>query len=71
MSTGTNPSGSDDTLRVWQSRTRRKLSDDDCREIEKNISGFLAVLAEWTGANLSRPEPTNANDNSLAEDRPK
>lgn len=37
----------DHTRRVFQHRTSRRLSDEDCREIRANIVGFFTVLAEW------------------------
>jgi chemotaxis regulatin CheY-phosphate phosphatase CheZ len=36
------------TVAVWQPRLRRRLSNEDAREITENISGFFAILAEWS-----------------------
>ena len=38
----------DHTLAVWQSRTPRRLSNEDAREITENLTGFFAILAEWS-----------------------
>tara|TARA_R110002096_G_scaffold201398_2_gene386010 strand:- start:3056 stop:3253 length:198 start_codon:yes stop_codon:yes gene_type:complete len=38
----------DHTLAVWQSRTSRRLSKEDSREITENLTGFFAILAEWS-----------------------
>lgn len=38
----------DRTLAVWQSRTARRLSNEDAREITENLTGFFATLAEWS-----------------------
>jgi hypothetical protein len=44
----TRPNLLDDTLAVWQQRSRRQLSREDAREIAENISGFFNILAEWS-----------------------
>lgn len=54
MSSGDSESLSDHTRRVWQPRAGRKLSNYECREIERNIHGFLSVLAEWAEADRSQ-----------------
>ena len=38
----------DHTLVVWQSRTPRRLSNEDAREITENLTGFFAILTEWS-----------------------
>ena len=43
-------------LRVWQLRSNRELTDHDCRQIERNIYGFLGVLAEWAKADQQNAE---------------
>jgi hypothetical protein len=48
----------DRTREVWKPRFRRDLSREDARQIAENVTGFFAILAEW-----SRPEmPVPAND---------
>ena len=36
------------TISVWQPRLRRRLSNEDAREITENITGFFTILAEWS-----------------------
>jgi hypothetical protein len=50
------------THKVWQPRIRRRLTDEDARQIAENVTGFFAILAEWSRA--ARPAP--ANDASVA-----
>jgi hypothetical protein len=38
----------DHTLAVWQSRSPRRLSKEDAREIIGNLTNFFAILAEWS-----------------------
>ena len=38
----------DQTIAVWQPRMKRRLSNEDAREITENITGFFTVLAEWS-----------------------
>ena len=47
------------TITVWQPRTPRRLSNEDAREIAENLSGFFAVLAEWS-RNEGCPDPNAA-----------
>lgn len=35
------------TIAVWQPRLRRRLTNEDAREITENITGFFTILAEW------------------------
>ena len=47
------------TCRLWQPRMGRDLSREDARQIAENVTGFFAILAEW-----SRTERlVAANDN--------
>jgi len=50
------------THKVWQPRLQRNLSDEDARQIAENVTGFFAILAEWSRA--ARPVP--ANDATVA-----
>ena len=36
------------TNAVWQPRLRRRLSNEDAREIAENLTGFFTILAEWS-----------------------
>ena len=49
----------DRTRKVWQPRTRCDLTNEDARQIAENITGFFAILAEWSRAEM----PAAANDN--------
>jgi hypothetical protein len=47
------------TRAVWQSRKGRDLSRDEAEQIAANVTGFFAILAEWSRAE----SPVSANDN--------
>ena len=47
-----------DAAEVWQPRLGRDLSREDARQIAENVTGFFAVLAEWSRAET----PVPAND---------
>jgi hypothetical protein len=48
------------TRQIWQPRNGRDLTDEDARQIAENVTGFFAVLAEWSHA-----ERRAANDNKV------
>jgi hypothetical protein len=50
------------THKVWQPRIRRNLTDEDARQIAENVTGFFAILAEWSRA----ATPASANDPTVA-----
>jgi hypothetical protein len=50
MSTGEDRSLVEHTRRVWQPRARRELTEDDCREIQRNVLGFMTVLRDWAAS---------------------
>jgi hypothetical protein len=54
----------DRTRRVWQPRKGHNLTDEDARRITENITGFFAVLAEWSRAEMQVP----ANENGTSRD---
>jgi hypothetical protein len=65
------PTANDDlieqTRRLWRSRLGRDVSCEDARQSAENITGFFAVLAEW-----SQAERLPANNNeapSTPQDR--
>lgn len=58
--TGNAPDFLDQTLEFWQPRTKRKLTREDAREINENLTGFFRVLMEW--ARIDR-ESANAAPN--------
>ena len=49
------------TVAVWQPRLRRPLSNEDVREITENITGFFAILAEWSRQEGSDGAETNTS----------
>jgi hypothetical protein len=53
------------TIALWQPRAARELTQEDARQIIENVSGFFAVLAEWSRAERSDPandaKPAQAN----------
>ena len=48
----------DQTREVWSPRFGRDLSREDARQIAENVTGFFAILAEWSRAEM----PVPAND---------
>lgn len=46
------------TRKVWQPRIGRNLTDEDVRQIIENVTGFFAILAEWSRVEMASP----AND---------
>jgi hypothetical protein len=48
----------DRTREVWKPRLGCDLSREDARQIAENVTGFFAILAEWTRAEM----PVPAND---------
>jgi hypothetical protein len=48
----------DQTIALWQPRVGRDLSREDARQISENVTGFFAVLAEWSRVEFATP----AND---------
>ena len=57
----------DRTIALWQSRLRRDLSREDARQIAENVTGFFAILAEWSRAEL--PAPANETGMPVASDK--
>ena len=56
----------DRTRQVWQPRLRRDLSREDARQIAENVTGFFALLAEWSRAEM--PSPANDTGKPAASD---
>jgi hypothetical protein len=52
------------TCRLWQPRIGRNLSREDARQIAENVTGFLAILAEWSRA--ERLPASNDNNAQVA-----
>lgn len=47
----------DRTRQVWQPRLGHDVSREDARQINENVAGFFALLAEWSRAEM--PPPAN------------
>ena len=50
----------DRTRTVWQPRLGRDLTREDARQIAESVTGFFAILAEWSRAEV----PVPANDSA-------
>jgi hypothetical protein len=48
----------DRTRELWKSRLGRDVSREDARQIVENVTGFFAILTEWSSAEI----PVPAND---------
>ena len=48
------------TRAVWEPRVGRHLSRDEAEQIASNVSGFFAVLGEWSRAEPSPPAQDDA-----------
>jgi hypothetical protein len=56
----------DQTREVWKPRLGRDLSREDARQIVENVTGFLAILTEWSRAEM--PVPANDTNKSPTSD---
>lgn len=54
------------TRQIWQPRIGRDLTDEEARQIAENVTGFFAILAEWSHA--ERSAAANDNDAHAALD---
>lgn len=57
------------TLRLWQPRASRALSQEDAREIAENLVGFFRVLAEWDANERSSESADDNNGESKLSPR--
>ena len=62
------------TRQVWQPRLGRDLTDEDARQILHNVTGFFAVLAEWSRAERlaaanDAAAPAKPNEGEVSRDR--
>lgn len=55
--------------KVWQPRLQRTLTDEEARQIAENVTGFFAILAEWSRAATLVPanDPTEPAPTETAE----
>ena len=51
------------THKVWQTRIQRNLTNEDARRITENVTGFFAILAEWSRV----ATPASANFATVAD----
>jgi hypothetical protein len=56
----------DRTRTVWQPRLGRDLTREDARQIAENVTGFFAILGEWSRAEM--PVPANDTAERSASD---
>jgi hypothetical protein len=56
----------DRTRKVWRPRIGRNLTNEDARQISENVTGFFAILAEWS--RLEMPMPANDAEKPVASD---
>ena len=54
------------TREVWQPRLGRDLTRDEAKQIAAGVTGFFAVLAEWSRADI--PDPANDNCDAASSD---
>ena len=53
----------DRTRKVWQPRIGRNLTNEDARQISENVTGFFAILAEWSRTPVIDARNPVASDN--------
>ena len=53
------------TLAFWQPRTKRRLTSEDAREINQNLTGFFNILLEWDRADRAKRHRSKAHRKSL------
>jgi hypothetical protein len=46
----------EETIRVFQNRTDRKLTMEGARQMLENLTGFVGVLHEWDRAQVRQAE---------------
>ena len=45
-----------ETLEFWQARTKRKLTIEDARQIQENMTGFFKIQLEWEAKEKKQAE---------------
>jgi hypothetical protein len=55
----------DRTVELWPPRLGRVLSREDARQIAENVTGFFAVLAHWSRAEMLLPANDTAKPSTL------
>ncbi len=58
------------TISVFESRTSRKISQEQARQAAENISGFFRVLQEWAEAETGEAAENieGCNDRSVCDE---
>jgi hypothetical protein len=64
----------DQTREVWSPRLGHDLSSEDARQIIENVTGFFAILADWSRAELRVPandiaKPSTSDAGELSDER--
>jgi hypothetical protein len=54
----------DRTRKFWQPRIGCNLTNEDARQISKNVTGFFVILAEWSRVEM----PANDAAKAVASD---
>lgn len=54
------------TREVWRPRLNRDLSRENARQMAVNVTGFFALLAEWSRTEV--PSPANDTGRPAASD---
>ena len=61
----------DRTLGLWKPRLGRDLSREDARQIVENVTGFFAVLIEWSRAERRVPALSTGDDPGAVRQPPR
>ena len=56
----------DETIKFWQPRIQRELSQEDARQIIENVNGFFRLLLEW---DAQRHRGHDRISDAVADDR--
>ena len=51
-----------EVLEFWEHRTGRKLSNREASEMQSNIEGVIALLAQWDQAECAVVRPRKKHD---------
>jgi len=43
----------EETVRVWQPRSARRLTSEDARQAIENVTGYFDLLRKWAAAETS------------------
>jgi hypothetical protein len=51
----------EETIRFWQPRVSRQLTDEDARQMVENVTGFFTTLQGWSAAAETRQSQPEAD----------